>query len=385
MARILIVDDERAVRAALRDILEMEGYQVAEATHGEEGLKLLEEKEYDVVLSDIKMPRMDGVEMLQKAIAAGVSTPFIMLSAHATIDTAVEATKLGAYDFLQKPPDLGRLMVSIRNAIQLKKLASETHALKIKLERGAEMIGESEAMQELKRTISLVAPSEARVLITGPNGSGKELVAKAIHLNSLRSKGPMVVVNCAAIPSELIESELFGHEKGSFTSAIKQHIGKFEQAQGGTLFLDEIGDMSLPAQAKVLRALQERVIARIGGDEEIPVNVRVLAATNKNLEAEITAGRFREDLYHRLSVILIKVPSLAERKADIGDLIGYFLSQIAAEYGTPASRMTPKAVNYLSGLPWKGNVRELRNVIERLVIMCGAQITDADAKKYASN
>lgn len=385
MARILIVDDERAVRAALRDILEMEGYQVAEATHGEEGLKLLEEKEYDVVLSDIKMPRMDGVEMLQKAIAAGVSTPFIMLSAHATIDTAVEATKLGAYDFLQKPPDLGRLMVSIRNAIQLKKLASETHALKIKLERGAEMIGESEAMQELKRTISLVAPSEARVLITGPNGSGKELVAKAIHLNSPRSKGPMVVVNCAAIPSELIESELFGHEKGSFTSAIKQHIGKFEQAQGGTLFLDEIGDMSLPAQAKVLRALQERVIARIGGDEEIPVNVRVLAATNKNLEAEITAGRFREDLYHRLSVILIKVPSLAERKADIGDLIGYFLSQIAAEYGTPASRMTPKAVNYLSGLPWKGNVRELRNVIERLVIMCGAQITDADAKKYASN
>jgi two-component system, NtrC family, nitrogen regulation response regulator NtrX len=384
MPNILIVDDERAVRSTLKDILEMEGYTVVDAANGEEALKFLGEKDFDVILSDIKMPRVDGMELLEKAIAMGVNAPFIMLSAHGTIDTAVEATKMGAYDFLQKPPDLGRLLVSVRNAGKHNALAKEASQLKVKLERSTEMIGQGPAMLDLKDVIAKVAPTEARVLITGPNGSGKELVAKAIHNHSSRAKGPMIVVNCAAIPGELIESDLFGHEKGSFTSAHRQQIGKFEQANDGTLFLDEIGDMSLSAQAKVLRALQERKITRIGGDEEISVNVRVLAATNKDLQFEISQGRFREDLYHRISVIVIKVPPLAERKEDIPALIDFFLKSYAAENGLPLAKITPKAISYLQTLPWTGNVRELKNVTERLLIMCGDLISDLDAKKYAN-
>jgi len=383
MAQILVVDDERSVRSTLRDILEMEGYKVHEATNGDEALKLLGQESFDVVLSDIRMPKMDGMELLEKATKAGINTQFIMLSAHGTIDTAVDATKMGAYDFLQKPPDLGRLLLTVRNACKHAQLSNEAGALREQMAKTTEMIGSGVGMSEVKNMIGRVAPTEARVLILGPNGSGKELVAKAIHTNSNRSHGPLIVVNCAAIPQELIESELFGHEKGSFTSAIKQHKGKFEQADGGTLFLDEIGDMSSSAQAKVLRALQESKISRIGSDEEIQVNVRVLAATNKNLQEEIAAGRFREDLYHRLSVIVIKVPSLAERKEDIPALIDYFLNQIAAEYGNTPTRITPKAVDYLKNLPWKGNIRELRNVLERLVIMSGAVIGDAEAKKFA--
>jgi DNA-binding NtrC family response regulator len=383
MTHILVVDDERSVRSTLRDILEMEGYKVREATNGDEALKLLHQESFDVVLSDIRMPKMDGMELLEKATKAGVTAQFIMLSAHGTIDTAVEATKMGAYDFLQKPPDLGRLLLTVRNASKHAHLSTEAVQLREQLTKSSEMIGSSAAMMEVKTMIGRVAPTDARVLILGPNGSGKELIAKAIHANSARSNGNMVVVNCAAIPQELIESELFGHEKGSFTSAIKQHKGKFEQADGGTLFLDEIGDMSASAQAKVLRALQESKISRIGSDEEITVNVRVLAATNKNLQVEIAEGRFREDLYHRLSVIVIKVPSLAERKEDIPALVEYFLAQIGAEYGNAPSRVTPKAMDYLKSLPWKGNIRELRNVLERLVIMCGAVIGDAEAKKFS--
>lgn len=383
MPKILIIDDERAIRSTLKEILEFENYAVDEAEDGERGLQYLEKSKYDVVLCDIKMPGMDGLEVLEKAMDLASDTPFIMISAHGTIDTAVEATKKGAYDFLQKPPDLNRLLVSVRNALDKATLVTETKILKKKISKAYEMVGHSEALGRVKQAIEKVAPTDARVLITGPNGSGKELVARSIHEHSNRSSGPMIEVNCAAIPSELIESELFGHEKGSFTSAVKQRIGKFEQAHGGTLFLDEVGDMSLSAQAKVLRALQEHKITRVGGDKDIQVDVRVIAATNKNLLEEIEARNFREDLYHRLGVILIHVPPLNERRDDIPDLVQKFLNDIANDYGNKPKSIMPDALEYLQGLDWRGNVRELRNVVERLVIMSGSEITLDDAKMYA--
>lgn len=383
MAKILIVDDDKSIRSTLREIMEFEGYSITEAKDGEEALAILGKEQFAVVLCDIKMPKLDGIGVLTKAMEAGIDTQFIMISAHGTIDTAVEATKLGAFDFLVKPPDLNKLLIAVRNALKTNSLEKETQQLKASVAPTNQMIGESTPIVQLRETIAKVAPTEARVLITGPNGSGKELVAMDMHRLSNRTKGPLVIVNCAAIPQELIESELFGHEKGSFTSAIKQHIGKFEQAEGGILFLDEIGDMSLSAQAKVLRALQEQKISRIGGDKEIDVNVRVLAATNKDLKQEIAAGRFREDLYHRLSVIVIRVPALSERKEDIPLLVEHFLKLVGQEYGQPASRITPKAMEQLQKLPWSGNVRELRNVIERLVIMSGQVIGDAEVKRYA--
>jgi DNA-binding NtrC family response regulator len=383
MAKILIVDDDRSIRSTLREIMEFEGYTITDAKDGEEALAILNKEQFAVVLCDIKMPRLDGIGLLTKAMEAGIDTQFIMISAHGNIDTAVEATKLGAFDFLVKPPDLNKLLITVRNALKTNSLEKETQQLKATVAPANQMIGESTPITQLRETIGKVAPTEARVLITGPNGSGKELVAMDIHRQSNRTKGPLVIVNCAAIPQELIESELFGHEKGSFTSAIKQHIGKFEQAEGGILFLDEIGDMSLSAQAKVLRALQEQKINRIGGDKETDVNVRVLAATNKDLKQEIAAGRFREDLYHRLSVIVIRVPALAERKEDIPLLVEHFLKLVGQEYGQPPSRVTPKAMEALQKLPWTGNVRELRNVIERLVIMSGQVIGDAEVKRYA--
>ncbi len=383
MPYILIIDDEKAIRATLREILEFEHYTVEEAKDGEEALSLLQQNRYDVALCDIKMPKLDGLEVLEKVREMGIDTQFIMVSAHGTIETAVEATKKGAYDFIQKPPDLNRLLVTVRNALDKSSLVTETKVLRKKVARHSEMVGTSEAMQHLRETIGKVAPTEARVLITGPNGSGKELVARALHADSPRNAQPFVEVNCAAIPSELIESELFGHEKGAFTSAIKQHIGKFEQAHGGTLFLDEIGDMSLSAQAKVLRALQESKISRVGGTKEIKVNVRVVAATNKNLRQEIAEGRFREDLYHRLGVILIPVPPLRARRDDIPLLVNKFLEDIAAEYGTTPKEVAPQAMQYLQALEWTGNIRELRNVTERLVIMCGKTITAAEAELYA--
>lgn len=383
MPKILIIDDERAIRSTLKEILEFENYAVDEAEDGEKGLQLLSKSKYDVVLCDIKMPGMDGLEVLEKAMELSPDTPFIMISAHGTIDTAVEATKKGAYDFLQKPPDLNRLLVTVRNALDKATLVTETKILKKKISKTYEMVGTSGALGRVKQAIDKVAPTDARVLITGPNGSGKELVARSIHEHSNRSYGPLVEVNCAAIPSELIESELFGHEKGSFTSAVKQRIGKFEQANGGTLFLDEVGDMSLSAQAKVLRALQEHKITRVGGDKDIQVDVRVIAATNKNLLEEIEAKNFREDLYHRLGVILIHVPPLNERREDIPDLVTKFLNDIANDYGNKPKAIASDAMEYLQGLDWRGNVRELRNVVERLVIMSGNEITLDDAKAYA--
>ncbi|OKL38577.1 sigma-54-dependent transcriptional regulator [Pontibacter flavimaris] len=383
MPKILIIDDERAIRSTLKEILEFENYNVDEAEDGERGLQLLGKSRYDVVLCDIKMPGMDGIEVLEKAMEITPDTPFIMISAHGTIDTAVEATKKGAYDFLQKPPDLNRLLVTVRNALDKSNLVTETKILKKKISKTYEMVGTSPALSRVKQAIEKVAPTDARVLITGPNGSGKELVARALHEHSNRSGGPLVEVNCAAIPSELIESELFGHEKGSFTSAVKQRIGKFEQADGGTLFLDEVGDMSLSAQAKVLRALQEHKITRVGGDKDIQVDVRVVAATNKNLLEEIEHRNFREDLYHRLGVILIHVPPLNERREDIPDLVQKFLNDIANDYGNKPKDITPEALEYLQGLDWRGNVRELRNVVERLVIMSGPEITAEDARAYA--
>ncbi len=382
MAKILIVDDEKSIRYTLREILEFEKYQVDEAEDGEDAIQKLIINDYDVALCDIKMPKMDGIELLEKAMELGRETQFIMISAHGNIDTAVEATKKGAFDFIQKPPDLNRLLLAVRNALEKSTLVQETKTLKRKISRTHQIIGESEAIKVVKETIDKVAPTEARVLITGPNGSGKELVAKWLHDKSQRAKGPMVEVNCAAIPSELIESELFGHEKGSFTSAHKQRIGKFEQAHGGTLFLDEIGDMSLSAQAKVLRALQENKIARVGGDKETKVDVRVLAATNKNLKEEIEKGNFREDLYHRLSVILIKVPPLKDRKDDIALLTNKFLEDIASEYGEAKKAISEGAIKKLQEAEWSGNIRELRNVIERLTIMCKEEITEAEVVKY---
>lgn len=382
MTKVLIIDDEKSIRQTLREILEYEKYQVEEAENGEIGLELVTANNYDLVLCDIKMPKMDGVEVLEKAKEQGIESPFIMISAHGTIETAVEATKKGAFDFIQKPPDLNRLLLTIRNALDKSKLITQTKALKRKVSKKFDMVGESPAISEIKEMIEKVAPTEARVLITGPNGSGKELVARWVHEQSQHKDQPMIEVNCAAIPSELIESELFGHEKGSFTSAVKQRIGKFEQANNSTLFLDEIGDMSLSAQAKVLRALQENKITRVGGDKEIKVSVRVLAATNKNLKKEIEEGRFREDLYHRLSVIIIQVPGLKDRKEDIPLLIEKFLNDIAEEYGAAAKTISNEAIAALQLPEWTGNIRQLRNTIERLVIMSGEEITAQDVSKY---
>ncbi len=378
MAKILIIDDEQSIRNTLKEILEYEKYTVAEAKDGEEGFKVLSKEKFDVTLCDVKMPKMDGLEVLQKSMEEGIDTQFIMISAHGTIETAVEATKKGAYDFIQKPPDLNRLLITIRNAMDKSVLVNETRILKRKISKKSAIIGESLPIQGIKASIDKVAPTDARVLVTGENGTGKELVARQLHERSKRSKGPMIEVNCAAIPSELIESELFGHEKGSFTSAVKQRIGKFELANDGTLFLDEIGDMSLSAQAKVLRALQENKITRVGGDKEITVNVRVVAATNKNLKEEIQNKTFREDLYHRLSVILIKVPPLRERAEDIPLLVDKFLADIAQEYGSKPKAISSKAIELLQDQKWTGNIRELRNVVERLVIMGGTEISEQD-------
>ncbi len=382
MADILIIDDERAIRKTLTEILSFEGYKVDEASDGEEGLKKFKEKAFDLVLCDIKMPKLDGIEFLQRAGEINPDTPIIMISGHGNIETAVEAVKKGAYDFISKPPDLNRLLITIRNAMDKSTLVTETKVLKRKVSRVQEMIGESAGIKKIKETIEKVAPTEARILVTGENGVGKELVARWIHEKSNRSSGPIIEVNCAAIPTELIESELFGHEKGSFTSAIKQRIGKFESANGGTLFRDEIGDMSASAQAKVLRALQEGKITRVGADKDISVDVRVIAATNKDLLKEVEAKSFRLDLYHRLSVILIHVPSLNDRRDDIPLLVDQFLTDICADYGIAKKQTEPEAISLLQGYNWTGNIRELRNVVERLVILSGKSITAEDVRSY---
>jgi len=384
MPKILVIDDERAIRNTLKEVLEYENYEVDIAEDGEKGLKLFDSNNYDVVLCDIKMPRMDGVEVLQKITEISDNTPVIMISGHGNIDTAVDAIKKGAFDFLEKPVDLNRVLITIKNALEKSTLIVQTKNLKKQVSKKYEMVGESEGIAKVREMIDLVAPTEARVLITGPNGSGKELVAHQIHEKSPRSKGPFIEVNCAAIPSELIESELFGHEKGSFTSAIKQRIGKFEQANGGTIFLDEIGDMSLSAQAKVLRALQENKITRVGSDKDIQVNVRVVAATNKNIREEIDHNTFREDLYHRLSVILIHVPTLNERSSDIPLLADHFNNLICGEYGMSPKKITRDAIAELQKIKWTGNIREFRNVLERLIILCRTDITGNDVKAYAA-
>ncbi len=382
MSSILIIDDEKAIRKTLSEILSYEGYKIDEAGDGEEGLKKFSEKTYDVVLCDIKMPKIDGMEFLAKATAANPDVPVIMISGHGTIETAVEAVKKGAYDYIAKPPDLNRLLITIRNAMDKTNLVSEAKVLRRKVGKVEEMIGESPAILKIKDTIDKVAPTDARVLVTGENGSGKELVARWLHEKSARSKAPLVEVNCAAIPSELIESELFGHEKGSFTSAVKQRIGKFEQAHGGTLFLDEIGDMSLSAQAKVLRALQEGKITRVGGDKDISVDVRVISATNKDLLKEVEDKQFRLDLYHRLSVIIIHVPSLNERKDDIPLLVDKFLDDICEDYGIAKKGIDADAVDALKQHNWTGNIRELRNVVERLIILSAKSISAQDVRSY---
>jgi len=382
MATILIIDDEKAIRKTLTEILSFEGYKIDEAADGEEGLKKFRDKTYDAVLCDIKMPKIDGIDFLQRAVENNSDVPVIMISGHGNIETAVEAVKKGAYDFIQKPPDLNRLLITIRNAMERNTLVNETKSLKRKVFKVQEMIGASEPIKKIKDTIEKVAPTEARVLITGENGVGKELVARWLHEKSNRAGNALVEVNCAAIPSELIESELFGHEKGSFTSAIKQRIGKFEQANGGTLFLDEIGDMSLSAQAKVLRALQEGKITRVGADKDINVDVRVVAATNKDLMKEVEAKTFRLDLYHRLSVIVIHVPSLNERRDDIPLLVETFLDDICEDYGVARKMISDDALRLLQEYNWTGNIRELRNVVERLVILSGKSITKDDVKTY---
>ncbi|MCA1762617.1 MAG: sigma-54-dependent transcriptional regulator [Cryomorphaceae bacterium] len=386
MAHILVVDDERSIRNTLKEILEFEKFTVDLAEDGPAGLAKIVENDYDVVLCDIKMPKMDGMEVLEKALKADVETPIIMISGHGNIETAVEAIKLGAYDFIEKPLDLNRTLVTLRNALDRSHLEAETKTLrkKIKQIKGYEIIGESKAVADIKEMIQKVAPSEARVLVTGPNGSGKELVARQLHELSQRSKAPFVEVNCAAIPSELIESELFGHEKGAFTSAIKQRKGKFELADGGTLFLDEIGDMSASAQAKVLRALQENTISRVGGDKEIKVNTRIISATNKDLRKEIAEGNFREDLYHRLSVILIEVPPLNERRDDVPVLANHFLEMICKEQGIARKSFEPAAMDALQEVNWTGNIRELRNVVERLIILGQDKITAKDVNAYVN-
>ncbi len=383
MPKILIVDDERAIRRTLKEILEYEKYDIDEAEDGEIGLEKIEKNNYDVVILDIKMPKKDGLEVLTEMQQKGIDTPVIVLSGHGNIETAVEAVKKGAFDYIPKPPDLNRLLITVRNAMDKVSLVTETKILKKKIAKSKDIVGESNPILKIKETIAKVAPTEARVLITGDNGSGKELVARWLHEQSNRSNGPLVEVNCAAIPSELIESELFGHEKGAFTSAIKQRIGKFEQANGGTLFLDEIGDMSLSAQAKVLRALQENKITKVGGDKEEKVDVRVVAATNKDLLKEVEENRFRMDLYHRLSVILIHVPSLNERKDDIPVLADHFLNEICGDYGIPVKKMEKDALESLQARNWTGNIRELRNVVERLVIMSDKTITKQDVIDYS--
>ncbi len=384
MAKILIIDDERAIRNTLREILEYEEYQVEDTDNGIDALELIKKNEYDLILCDIKMNKMDGMEVLTEGLSIQPDLPFIMISGHGTVETAVEASKKGAFDFISKPPDLNRLLITVRNALERKNLVTETKVLKRKASKTREMLGNSAAIGRIKDTIERVAPTDARVLITGANGSGKELVARWLHEKSSRSNAPLIEVNCAAIPSELIESELFGHEKGSFTSAIKQRIGKFEQASGGTLYLDEIGDMSLSAQAKVLRALQENKVTRVGGEKEIEVDVRVIAATNKDLQKEIEAGNFRMDLYHRLSVILIHVPQLSERKEDIPILAQNFCDEICKEYGMPVKKINDAAMEALQTMPWTGNIRELRNMIERLIILSDKIITDKDVRTFAN-
>ena len=384
MSNILIIDDEKAIRNTLREILEYEEYQVEDIDNGPDALELIKKNEYDLILCDIKMNKMDGMEVLTEGLSIQPDLPFIMISGHGTVETAVEASKKGAFDFISKPPDLNRLLITVRNALERKNLVIETKVLKRKASKVREMLGKSAAIDRIKDTIERVAPTDARVLITGANGSGKELVARWLHEKSHRSNSQLIEVNCAAIPSELIESELFGHEKGSFTSAIKQRIGKFEQASGGTLFLDEIGDMSLSAQAKVLRALQENKVTRVGGEKEIDVDVRVIAATNKDLQKEIESGNFRMDLYHRLSVILIHVPQLTERKDDIPVIAQNFCDEICQDYGIPVKKINDAAMEALQAMPWTGNIRELRNMIERLIILSDKVITDKDVRTFAN-
>ncbi len=379
--KVLIVDDEKAIRYSLKEILEMENYQVETADNGEEGLQKAEKEKYDAIFCDIKMPGMDGTEMLSKLVEEGIETPVVMVSGHADISTAVDCIKKGAFDFIEKPLDLNRILITLKNATDKANLVTQTKILKKKV-YGQEMIGQSEPILHLKTMIEKVAPTHASVLITGPNGSGKELVAQGIYQQSTRSMMPFVEVNCAAIPSELIDSELFGHKKGSFTSAIRDHKGKFEQADGGTIFLDEIGDMSMAAQAKVLRVLQERKLTPVGGDKEITVDVRVIAATNKNLREEIEKGNFREDLYHRLSVIVLQVPALDQRKEDIPLLVNYFSERICAEGGKTVRPFTPEAISLLQQRSWPGNIRELRNVVERLLILGGNPVTGSDVQDY---
>ncbi len=381
MAKILVIDDERPIRNTLRDILEYEKFKVDDAEDGEKALELISTNKYDVILCDIKMPKIDGIEVLNKAMEI-TDTPIVMISGHGTIETAVEAIKSGAYDYIAKPLDLNRLLITIRNAMDKSTLIKETRALKRKVSKSYEMVGSSKEITEIKNMIERVAPTTARVLITGENGTGKELVARWLHEKSTRIKSPFIEVNCAAIPGELIESQLFGHEKGSFTSAHKQRKGDFELADGGTLFLDEIGDMSASAQAKVLRALQENKITRVGGEKEINVDVRIIAATNKNLKEEIKAGNFREDLYHRLSVIPIHVPPLRDRKEDIADLTKHFIEIICKEQGRPPIKISDEAIEALKEFKWTGNIRELRNVIERLVILSNKTITPDNVQKY---
>ena len=383
MAHILVIDDEKSIRNTLKEILEYEKFTVDLAEHGVEGLEKYQKGKYDIVLCDIKMPEMDGLEVLEKIFEEEGDAQVIMISGHGNIDNAVEAIKKGAYDFIEKPLDLNRLLITIRNALDKSTLITETKVLKRKVSKGYDMIGDSDAMQQVRDIIDKVAPTDARVLITGANGTGKELVARSLHDNSSRASAPFIEVNCAAIPSELIESELFGHEKGAFTSAIKQRKGKFEQADGGTIFLDEIGDMSLSAQAKVLRALQENKITRVGSDKDISVNVRVVAATNKNLKEEIEKHHFREDLYHRLSVILIQVPSLNERLEDVPLLADHFNQLICEEYGTTPKVIKEDAIKELKKITWTGNIREFRNVLERLIILCEKEITGKDVISFA--
>jgi len=383
MSRILVIDDEQSIRNSLKEVLEYEKYEVDLATEGREGLEMFEKNQYDVVLCDIKMPKMDGIEVLEEIYRQTNDIPIIMISGHGNIDTAVESIKKGAYDFIEKPLDLNRLLITIKNALEKGSLVTETRALKKKVSKKYEMVGESKAILKVKDIINRVAPTDAKILITGDNGTGKELVAHQLHEKSKRTKQPFIEVNCAAIPTELIESELFGHEKGSFTSAHKQRIGKFEQAQNGTIFLDEIGDMSLPAQAKVLRVLQENQISKVGSNKDIDVDVRVIAATNKNIKEEIGNHNFREDLYHRISVILIPVPSLNERKEDIPLLVDHFNIQICDEYGMGKKEVTKDAIKELQKINWTGNIREFRNVLERLIILCEKKITGADVISFA--
>ena len=382
MTKILVIDDERSIRNSMKDILQYEGHEVVLAENGMEGLVSVKSEKPDIVFCDIKMPKMEGIEVLERIKEFSADTPVIMISGHGTIDTAIEAIRKGAYDFIEKPLDLNRILITIKNATDKHLLIHETKTLKNKVSKKYDMIGNSEALNHIRAMIDKVAVSDARILITGPNGSGKELVAHQLHELSHRKDNAFVEVNCAAIPSELIESELFGHEKGSFTSAIKQKKGKFELANGGTLFLDEIGDMSLNAQAKVLRALQEQKITRVGGDTDINIDVRVIAATNKNLKEEIKKGKIREDLYHRLSVIIIDVPPLCQRLEDIDDLANHFLTEVCTEMGIAPKTLSPDAIAALKECEWTGNIRELRNVVERLVILCGNTITREDVKMY---